>query len=171
MQFCKPQPARFEVRLIENNDAPVELLFTLISDDENCIYQFFVKRNPTWVEALPVLEPGEKFATLPGEIIGTWRGNVEGEEGFLIIRDDGTLTLAEFQDGTSGNTHTYWFEGDQLNIQGEFAIHSCDQVGKYQVRIGQNGDTTISLAFVLIEDPCNPRIRDLVSNTPIWQLP
>ena len=164
-------PGRFEVRLVENDAAPAQLLFTLVKDDESCINQYFTYRIPTWVEALPILQPGEKFATLPEEIVGTWKGNVEGEEGFLIVRDDETATLAEFQDGTSGNTHEYWFDGDQFNIKSEFAIHSCDQVGKYQIRIRQDGDKTVSLIFVLTEDPCNPRIRDLVNNTSIWLLP
>ena len=164
-------PGRFEVRLVESDVAPFQLLFMLVKDDENCINQFFTRQIPTWVEALPTLEPGEKIATLPEEIVGTWKGNVEGEEGFLIVYAYGTVILAEFQDGTSGNTHTYWFEGDQFNIKSEFAIHSCDQVGKYQIRIKQNEDKAISLIFVLIEDPCKPRIRDLVDNTAVWLLP
>jgi len=167
--FCS-LPARFEVRLIESDGAPSQLMFTVIKDEENCAADSLTRRMPTWVEALPVLEPGEKFATLPEEILGTWQGNVEGEEGFLIVHADGTVILAEFQDGTSGNTHTYWFEGDQFNIKSEFAIHSCDQVGKYQIRIKQDGDKTSSLVFILIEDPCKPRIRDLVDNTSVWLL-
>ncbi len=116
----------------------------------------------------PTLAPGEKLATLSVEIIGTWKGSVEGEEGFLIVREDGTATLAEFQDGTSGNTHEYQFEGDQFNIKSILALHNCEQVGKYQIRIKQDGDKTVSMVFVLIEDPCNPRIRDLMNNTSVW---
>jgi hypothetical protein len=122
-------------------------------------------------QSTPTFAPDEKLATQPAEIVGTWMGNVEGEEGFLIIREDGRVTLAPNQDGTSGNTHTYWFDGDQFNIKHDLAIHSCDQVGKYKIRIKQDGDKIISLVFMLIEDPCNPRVRDLVNNTPVWQAP
>ena len=85
----------------------------------------------------------EKLAIQPAEIVGTWKGTVEGEPGFLIIREDGTVTLAPNQDGISGNTHTYWFDGDK----------------------------TVSMVFMLIEYPCNPSVRDLVNNTPVWLLP
>lgn len=112
--------------------------------------------------------PAGELITTPNKIIGTWKGSVEGEPGYLIIRDDGTVSLSPNEDGSSGNTHTYWLEGDQFNIKHDLAIHSCDQVGHYQIRIKQDGDKTISLAFMLIEDPCKPRVRDLVDNTPAW---
>lgn len=125
----------------------------------------------TGCQTTPAFAPDEKLATLSVEIIGTWQGSVEGEPGFLIIREDGTITLAPNQDGTSGNTHTYWFDGDQFDIKHDLAVHNCDQVGKYQIRIKQDGDKTVSMVFILIEDPCNPRIRDLVNNTSVWLLP
>jgi sugar lactone lactonase YvrE len=121
--------------------------------------------------SIPTLAPDEKLASAPEDIVGTWKGTVEGDPGYLIVKDDGTVNLAQNADGTSGNTHNYWFEGAEFNIAHELALHSCEQVGRYQIRVKQDGDKTVSLTFVLLEDPCKPRVRDLVNSTPVWSLP
>jgi hypothetical protein len=113
--------------------------------------------------ALPTRVVG--LVTQPNDMVGIWQVfDTHCPIGFMLIRPDGTYTFSCNQDGSAGDTGTYWFENQNFMIKNDF----CGATGRYEAQIFQGNGQSKSLVFTLIKDDCEMEISALTQQKAVW---
>ncbi|MFH1186314.1 MAG: hypothetical protein V1755_14965 [Chloroflexota bacterium] len=112
---------------------------------------------PATVEVVPTVP--KVIPTSPQEIVGIWDSQVLYERGFHQFREDGTLIIAYTYEQLESKPvfstpARYWFEGETFHVE-DFCGH-----GTYLLSLTKQDHRNQTLAFQLIDDPCEQRIID-----------
>ena len=132
---------------------------------------------PTLPGALPptpTMAASDALAASPADIAGIWKGTWQGGgPGYVIFKDDGTFGFSPNPDGSQGYTGTYTFDSAKLVLRMDQDLPNCgpESGGYYEVRMKKDAGTTTSLQFTYIDDICQPRIKTLTVDTPVWTRP
>ena len=103
------------------------------------------------------------------DVMGVWwqLDHPHYDPAYLILREEGTYTLASNPEGENGVSGEFWFEGAYFLIRDDF----CRIPGKYEVTLKEDDGKPVSLAFALVEDECSARVGILTSREAIWFAP
>jgi len=129
---------------------------------------------PGALPATPTLAPAEALASSPADIAGIWKGTWQaGGAGYLAFKEDGTFGFSPNPDGSRGYTGTYSFDGTKLVVRIDQELPNCgpQSGGYYEVRLKKDGGTVTSIQFTYIDDICQPRVKLLTVDTPVWTRP
>lgn len=69
---------------------------------------------------------------------------------YLILRSDGTFTIAPNPEGTGGNSGKYWFENKQMFLSDAF----CTTPETYQVKLKLEEGQPPHLVFIAVGEVC-----------------
>ncbi|KAA0264205.1 MAG: hypothetical protein EDM79_17725 [Chloroflexi bacterium] len=93
-----------------------------------------------------------KTATQTSDVAGIWTNlDFAGfDPAYLILRNDGTYTIAPNPEGIGGNSGNYWFENKQIFLSDAF----CTTPETYQVKLKLEEGQPPKLVFTAIGEVC-----------------
>ena len=100
------------------------------------------------------------------DVMGVWwqLDHPHYDPAYLILREEGTYTIASNPEGENGVSGEFWFEGAHFFIRDDF----CSIPGEYEVSLKEEDGKPLSLAFSLVEDECSARVGILTSREATW---
>ncbi len=120
-----------------------------------------VEASPTAGLPTPTPVITEIAATSTDQFLGRWRWFVLGSAAFITFKPDGTweMTVNGTAPGTPPAKGVFSFDGNIFTINGD---PECPGVtGKYEApQIVQYDGVNHTLSFKVIEDACEPRVKD-----------
>ncbi len=108
--------------------------------------------------------PAGELVTQASQIVGVWTVyNDHCDTGYMLIRPDGTFTVACSQDGSHGITSKYSLENGQFLTQSDIC-----QGGQFEAHVLNVGGQPKSLVFTVIKDDCAAEVEMLTKQPLVW---